>query len=84
MMMMMMPAMMAPMAMVPMMMPMTVMVPAHFLRLDAIDIVLRDDSGFGAHRRRDGLQLAGHRRQGRGLRDSDKHGAGSQQAHRRL
>jgi len=46
-----------PMAM-PVMVPVAVMVPVHFFRLDAIDVVLRYDSGFSVDGRRSSLNAA--------------------------
>lgn len=43
---------MVPVAMVPMVMPVPVMVPANFYRLDVIDLVLRYERGLHADRRR--------------------------------
>ena len=84
-------AVMAPVAMVPTAVPVTVMpatmpvavvVPAHFFRLDPIDIVLRDDGGFSASGRGSGLQFSGHRRQRRGLRRCSKRCAARYKTHR--
>jgi hypothetical protein len=58
----------APMTPVPMPVPVVVM-PAHLLRFEAIDVFLGDHRGFGVSARR-GRQgrLGAHRRQRRGLR----------------
>jgi hypothetical protein len=63
---------------------MAMMMPAHLFRLDAIDVVLRDDGGLSASGRGSGLQFSGHRRQRRGLRGCSKRGAACHKTHRYL
>jgi hypothetical protein len=84
-------AVMAPVATMPTAVPVTVMpvtmvmvVPAHFFRLDAIDFVLRDDSGLDAGWRRRGLQFARRRRHRCGLRSCSKRSASCHKSHRNL
>jgi len=81
-----MPATAVPMAVMPAAVPVAVVVavPAHFFRLDAIDIVLRDDSGLGASGHRRGLQFSRHRRKRRGLCSCSKRGPARHKAHRYL
>jgi len=77
------PAAVMPMPMtVPSAMPVAVVVPAHFFRLDVIDVVLRYDSAFSVNRRRSALQISRHRRQRCGLRASGKRGASGHKAYR--
>ena len=53
-----------PVTVMPMMVvPVAVMVPVYFFRLDTIDIALRYDGGFGCDARRACLQLCRYRRQ---------------------
>ena len=73
-----------PVTVMPAPMPVAVVVPAHFFRLDAIDIVLRDDGGFSAGGRGSGLQFSGHWRQRRGLRSCSKRCAARYKTYRYL
>jgi hypothetical protein len=75
-----------PVTMMPAAMPVTMVmvVPAHFFRLDAIDFVLRDDSGLDAGWRRRGLQFARRRRHRCGLRSCSKRSASCHKSHRNL
>lgn len=73
-----------PVTVMPTPMPVAVVMPAHFFRLDVIDIVLRDDSGLGTGRRRSSLHFSGHRRQRSGLRSCSKRGAARHKTHRYL
>jgi hypothetical protein len=72
---------MVPMAM-PVMVPAAMMVPAHFLRLDVVDVVLRYDSGFSTGSRGSCLQCCRYRRQRRGLCTCGKHHTTRHKSHR--
>ena len=72
-----------PMAM-PVMVPVAVMVPVHFFRLDAIDLVLRYDSGFSAERRGSSLQCCRYRWKRCSLRACGKHHTTRHKSHRKF
>jgi hypothetical protein len=62
--------------------PMAVVVPAHFFRLDAIDLILRHDSGFSTGARRGRLQFGRYRRQRCRVRACGQHRAACHKSHR--
>jgi hypothetical protein len=69
----------------PMPVPMPVaMMPAHFFRLDMIDVVLRNDSGLRACRRGSQLHFSRCRRKRRGLAAGGKRRAARHKSHRQF